>query len=57
MLRYFYAFLLVFCFFTSNIQAASIEEIKRLEKPHMYYVDLSKDLWILKNNMLNSIYF
>ena len=33
------------------------EEIKRLEKPHMYYVDLSKDLWILKNNMLNSIYF
>ena len=33
------------------------EEIKRIEKPHMYYVDLSKDLWILKNNMLNSIYF
>lgn len=33
------------------------DEIKRLEKPHMYYVDLSKDLWILKNNMLNSIYF
>ncbi len=33
------------------------DEVKRLERPHEYYVDLSKDLWILKNNMLNSIYF
>ena len=33
------------------------EEVKRLENPHTYYVDLSKDLWTLKNNMLNSIYF
>lgn len=32
MLRYFYAFLLVFCFFTSNVHAASIEEINRFEK-------------------------
>lgn len=33
------------------------DEIKRLENPHKYYVDLSKQLWILKNNMLNNIYF
>lgn len=33
------------------------DEIKRLEKPHNYYVDLSKDLWTLKHDMLNSIYF
>ncbi|MED0340166.1 hypothetical protein RCV49_08615 [Escherichia marmotae] len=32
MLRYYYAFLLAFCFFTSNVQAASIEEINRFEK-------------------------
>lgn len=32
MLRCFYAFLLAFCFFTSNVQAASIEEINRFEK-------------------------
>lgn len=33
------------------------EEVKRIENPHKYYVDLSKKLWILKNNMLNNIYF
>ena len=33
------------------------DEVKRLENPHQYYVDLSKELWTLKNNMLNSIYF
>ena len=33
------------------------DEVKRLENPHEYYVDLSKDLWTLKNNMLNNIYF
>ena len=32
-------------------------EVKRLENPHEYYVDLSKELWTLKNNMLNNIYF
>lgn len=29
------------------------EEIKRIKNPHKYYVDLSQDLWNLKNNMLN----
>lgn len=33
------------------------DEVKRLENPHEYYVDLSKELWTLKNNMLNNIYF
>ncbi len=33
------------------------DEVKRLENPHQYYVDLSKELWTLKNNMLNNIYF
>ena len=33
------------------------DEVKRLEKPHEYYVDLSKELWTLKNDMLNNIYF
>lgn len=33
------------------------DEVKRLENPHEYYVDLSKNLWTLKNNMLNNIYF
>ena len=28
------------------------EEVKRFENPHSYYVDLSKDLWELKHNML-----
>ena len=31
------------------------EEVKRIENPHKYYVDLSKKLWILKNNMLNNM--
>ncbi len=31
------------------------EEIKRLENPHKYYVDLSEKLWNLKHNMLNDI--
>ncbi len=29
------------------------DEIKRLDNPHKYYVDLSYELWNLKNNMLN----
>lgn len=29
------------------------EEVKRLENPHEYYVDLSKKLWKIKNDMLN----
>lgn len=29
------------------------DEIKRLENPHEYYVDLSRKLWTLKNEMLN----
>ncbi len=33
------------------------DEIKRLENPHEYYVDLSRKLWTLKNDMLNNIYF
>ncbi len=28
------------------------EEIKRFENPHTYYVDLSKELWSIKNKML-----
>ena len=28
------------------------DEIKRLDNPHKYYVDLSSDLWNLKNEML-----
>ena len=27
-------------------------EVLRFENPHTYYVDLSKDLWELKNNLL-----
>ena len=27
-------------------------EIKRLKNPHKYYVDLSKQLWDLKNELL-----
>lgn len=30
------------------------DEIKRLNNPHKYYVDLSSDLWNLKNNMLKN---
>lgn len=29
------------------------EEVKRFENPHRYYVDLSEQLWTLKNGMLN----
>ena len=28
------------------------EEVKRFENPHRYYVDMSKKLWKLKNDML-----
>lgn len=31
------------------------DEIKRLENPHEYYVDLSENLWNLKHAMLNNI--
>ena len=31
------------------------DEVKRFEKPHTYYVDLSQDLWDLRNNMLKEI--
>lgn len=30
-------------------------EIKRIQNPHKYYVDLSKDLWELKDNMLHNL--
>ncbi len=30
------------------------EEIKRIKNPHKYYIDLSQNLWDLKNNMLNN---
>jgi len=30
------------------------EEIKRIKNPHKYYVDLSQNLWNLKNKMLNN---
>ena len=29
------------------------DEVKRFEKPHNYYVDLSEDLWNLRNDLLN----
>ena len=29
------------------------DEVKRFEKPHNYYVDLSDDLWNLRNDLLN----
>ncbi len=29
------------------------EEVKRFEKPHTYYVDLSQDLWNLRQDLLN----
>lgn len=31
------------------------DEVKRLENPHKFYVDLSYDLWDLKNKMLREI--
>lgn len=30
-------------------------EVKRFSNPHKYYVDLSKDLWLLKKDMLQKI--
>ena len=30
------------------------DEIKRLDNPHKYFVDLSKKLWELKNELLNN---
>jgi len=30
------------------------DEVKRFEKPHAYYVDLSEDLWQLRNDLLNA---
>ena len=29
------------------------DEVKRFEKPHTYYVDLSQDLWDQRNELLN----
>ena len=29
------------------------EEVKRLDRPHKYYVDLSQKLWDIKNDLLN----
>ena len=29
------------------------DEVKRFEKPHSYYVDLSQDLWDQRNELLN----
>ena len=31
------------------------EEVKRFEKPHNYYVDLSQKLWDIKQSLLNSL--
>lgn len=31
------------------------DEVKRFENPHTYYVDLSEDLWNLKNSLLSKI--
>lgn len=33
------------------------DEVKRFEKPHTYYVDLSQKLWDLRNDLLNSLSF
>lgn len=32
------------------------DEVKRFENPHEYYVDLSLDLWQLKNQMLSNLF-
>ncbi|MBO5369320.1 MAG: nicotinate phosphoribosyltransferase, partial [Clostridia bacterium] len=29
------------------------DEVKRFENPHTYYVDLSPQLWKIKNDLLN----
>lgn len=31
------------------------DEVKRFENPHRYYVDFSKSLWTLRNDMLSSL--
>lgn len=31
------------------------DEVKRFENPHTYYVDLSKELWGIKNRLLNEV--
>lgn len=31
------------------------DELKRFENPHKYYVDLSQDLWQIKNDLLRSV--
>ena len=28
------------------------DEVKRFDNPHTYYVDLSRKLWTIKNDML-----
>ena len=33
---------------------AGLDEIKRLNNPHKYYIDLSHELWNLRNDMLKS---
>lgn len=33
------------------------DEVKRFEKPHTYYVDLSQELWDQRNELLNSMSF
>ena len=33
------------------------DEVKRFEKPHTYYVDLSHKLWELRNELLNKATF
>ncbi|MGI6787806.1 MAG: nicotinate phosphoribosyltransferase [Acholeplasmataceae bacterium] len=41
---------------TKNIQMNKLwDEVKRLEFPHQYYVDLSKPLWDLKQNLINKL--
>ena len=32
------------------------EEVKRFENPHEYYVDLSKPLWDVKNELLSKYF-
>ena len=31
------------------------DEVKRFEKPHKYYVDLSKKLWDLKQSLISEL--
>ncbi len=43
----------------SNYRASQVDsmwdEVKRFENPHSYYVDLSEDLWDLRNGLLNKL--